>query len=61
VERHALAIWPNLDREALGRCKHDPRRIAALVQRYTSLTPDTILGMLTMAGISPEEREHWFG
>jgi hypothetical protein len=61
VERRALAIWPSLDRRALRRCKHDPRRIAALIGRCTSLTPDTVLGMLTMAGLSPEEREDWFG
>jgi hypothetical protein len=61
VERRVLAVWPSLDRRALRRCKHDPRRIAALLERCTSLAPETIQRMLVMAGLSQEEREDWFG
>jgi hypothetical protein len=61
VARRAIALWPSLDRKALRRCEHDPRRIAALVARGTRLSPETILGMLTMRGLSAEEREDWFG
>jgi hypothetical protein len=61
VARRAMALWPSLDRRALRRCEHDPRRVAALVARGTCLSPETILGMLTMRGLSAEEREDWFG
>jgi hypothetical protein len=50
IERRAVMLWPRLDRKALRSCRHDPRRIAALVSRRTSLSVDTILGMLLEAG-----------
>lgn len=44
--RRALALWPRLDRRALTRCHGDAARIARFVARRTSLSPDTIAGML---------------
>jgi hypothetical protein len=59
--QRALAIWPRLDTRALRRCRHDPRRVARLVSRRTSLPIETILAMLTMPRVSDEERATWFG
>jgi hypothetical protein len=61
IDLRAMALWPSLDRKALRRCQHDPRRIARLVSHGTSLTLDTILGMLTIRDLSTEEGEDWFG
>ena len=60
-DRRALVLWPRLNPRALRRCRHDPRRIARLVSRRTPLTIETILGMLTLPILSPEEQETWFG
>lgn len=57
-DQRALAIWPRLDRRALARCHHDPRRIAALVSRRTSMPIESILALLL---ISDLDRETWFG
>ncbi len=54
-------MWPRLDPRALRRCRHDPRRIARLVARRSSLGVETILGMLVGPDISREEGETWFG
>lgn len=61
IDRRARALWPRLDPRALGRCHHDPRRIARLVARRSSLGVEVILGMLTGPDISREEGETWFG
>ena len=45
-DRRALAMWPRLDRSALRHCRHDPRRIAALVSRRTSISVESILTIL---------------
>ena len=42
----ALTIWPRLDAAGLARAGDDPRRIAALVARRSSLPVDVITGML---------------
>jgi hypothetical protein len=47
--RRALALWPRLDREKLRRAKDDPRRIARLVARRTTLSVETIVLMLVVA------------
>jgi hypothetical protein len=59
--RRALALWPRLDPRALRRCGHDPRRVAALVSRRTSLPLDTIMVLLTAPRVSHEEAATWFG
>ena len=61
IEERALALWPRLDPKALRRCRRDPRRIAALVARRTSLPPETIQAMLVMHAVSHEEASIWFG
>jgi hypothetical protein len=61
IERRALALWPRLDAKALKRCGHDPRRIARLVARRTPLPLDTIMGMLRMPLVTPQDLETWFG
>ena len=61
TERRALALWPRLDARALKRCGHDPQRIARLVARRTSLSLETIVGMLSMPLVTPQDRETWFG
>ena len=48
VRGRALFLWPGLDRRKLSRTGGRPLRVARLVERRTSLTLDTILGMLTM-------------
>jgi hypothetical protein len=61
LERRALAMWPRLERTALRRCGHDPRRIAALVARRTSIPQDAILRLLTMPAVSDDDVGTWFG
>jgi len=61
VDRRALALWPGLSRQALTRCGHDPRRIAALVSRRTSLSPESIYLLLTMPDVAESETIIWFG
>jgi hypothetical protein len=61
LERRALALWPRLDTAALRRCRHDPRRIAALVSRRTAMPTEAILQVLTMPSIEDDEIETWFG
>jgi hypothetical protein len=63
LRRRALALWPRLDPAALRRCGDDPGRIAALIARRTTLSPDTIRQMLERADpiVSDDERETWFG
>src|SRR3954449_10589467 len=43
----ALALWPRLDLAKLRRTKGDVLRIARLVERRTSCSLETIVGMLT--------------
>jgi hypothetical protein len=61
LERRALTLWPRLERTALRRCRHDPRRIADLVSRRTSLPHEAILHLLLMPTTSDEEIRTWFG
>lgn len=57
----ALSIWPRLDRRALSRCACDPKRIARVVARRTSLPIEVILALITGPTVSPLEVETWFG
>lgn len=61
IERRALALWPRLDATALRRCRHDARRIAALVSRRTTMPPEAILRVLTMPAVEDDEIGTWFG
>lgn len=61
VDRQALAVWPRLGRRALRRCGHDPRRIAVLVARRTSMPPEAIVSLLPMPTVSRDEAVTWFG
>jgi hypothetical protein len=61
IDRHALAIWPRLGRRALSRCGHDPRCIASVVARRTSLPADVIVRILTMPSVTVTESDTWFG
>jgi hypothetical protein len=60
-ERRALAMWPRLDRTALRRCRHDPRRIAALVSHRTSLPLESIERLLFASPVTSDEAATWFG
>jgi hypothetical protein len=59
--RRALALWPRLDTRALRRCGQDPRRVAALVSRRTSLPLETIMVLLNAPRVSQEDVATWFG
>ena len=61
LEERALALWPRLDRRSLRQCRHDPRRIAALVSRRTAMPLEAILGVLTARSVTDEEAASWFG
>ncbi|MFN8622802.1 MAG: hypothetical protein U0869_18860 [Chloroflexota bacterium] len=61
IDRRAKALWPRLDPRALARCRHDPRRIAALVSRRTHLTVEEIRAMLMTPVVSDDEIATWFG
>ena len=61
LERRALSLWPRIDRAALRRCRDDPDRIAALVERRTSLTADAIRSLLLMPEVTEEDARTWFG
>ncbi len=57
----ALVLWPGIDRRALARCGCDPRRIANLIQRRTTLPREAILSLLTDSPVSDLEVSLWFG
>jgi len=61
LERRALALWPRLNSVALRRCRQDPRRIATLVSRRTSMPMDSIVRLLTVPPVSADEGATWFG
>ncbi len=61
IDRRALALWPGLDRRALARCRHDAACIARLVSRRTRVAPQTILALLAVPAVSPDEAARWFG
>jgi len=61
LERRALALWPRLDRVALRRCHQDPAKIAALIARRTTLSPEAIRQVLLMPPVSAEDVSTWFG
>ena len=61
LERRALTLWPRIDRAALRRCGDDPDRIAAIVERRTSLTPEAIRTLLLMPDVSEDDASTWFG
>jgi len=42
----ALALWPRVDRGRLGRVRHDPGRVAALISHRTNLSRNAILQLL---------------
>ncbi len=42
----ALALWPRLDGHRLARVRRDPRRVAALVSRRTTLSKAAILELI---------------
>ena len=61
LERRAMALWPRLDRAALRRCRQDPSRIAALIARRTSLSPEAIKQVLLMPTVTDDDVSTWFG
>lgn len=61
IDRHALTIWPGLDRRALANCRHDLSRIARLVGRCTNLPEETIRALLSGVRVARDEPGHWFG
>jgi len=61
LERRALALWPRLSGPALRRCRQDPRRIALLVSRRTSMPMESIVRLLTVPPVSADEGATWFG
>lgn len=52
VRCRALAVWPGLDRHKLTRTRGDPRRVARLVERRTTLSRESIIRILERG--SPE-------
>ena len=58
--RHAMFIWPRLDRQALARRGCDSRRIAQYVAHRTSLSVEQIIGILERS-VRSESDPHWFG
>jgi hypothetical protein len=51
----ALALWPRLEPARLGRVRRNPRRVAALVSRRTTLPVEVILALLGAPLESGEE------
>jgi hypothetical protein len=43
----ALLLWPRLDRSKLRKISDDPKRMAEVIEKRTSLPFDSILAMLT--------------
>lgn len=50
----ARALWPGLDATRLRRAQDDPRRIARLVARRTTMPDESILQVLLKADAAPE-------
>ncbi len=61
LSARALALWPRLDRRKLTRCGGDPRRMAALIARRTTLSRAAIVAMLLGTKVDEAEIETWFG
>jgi hypothetical protein len=61
IDQHALALWPRLGRRAISRCGHDPRCIASVVSRRTSLPRELIERILSTPSVTVVEAETWFG
>ena len=61
MNARALALWPRLDRRKLNRCAGDPRRMAALIARRTTLSRAAIVSMLLGTMVDESEIETWFG
>jgi hypothetical protein len=61
LERRVLTMWPRFDRAAIRRCGHDPRKVAALVGRRTSMSEEAIVRLLTMPAVSDDDVGTWFG
>ena len=61
LQRRALSVWPRLDPSALRRCGEDVRCVAALVERRTSLPPESIISILTVPAVTEDESRTWFG
>ena len=59
--QRAIAMWPRLDMRALRRCNDDPHRIALLVAHRTSMPIESIVGLLTVPSVSPDDGAIWFG
>jgi hypothetical protein len=57
----ALSIWPRLDRRALSRCACDPRRIARVVARRTSMPFESILSLIMGPVVPAVDIQMWFG
>jgi hypothetical protein len=50
----ALALWPRLERHELARVRHDPRRVATLISRRTTLPHAAILQLLVASDLADE-------
>ena len=61
LERRALTLWPRIDPAALRRCRGDPDRMTALIERRTSLSADSIRALLLMPEVTDEDARTWFG
>jgi hypothetical protein len=61
LEPRALTLWPRIDAAALRRCRDDPDRMTALIERRTSLSADAIRALLLMPEVSDEDARTWFG
>ena len=61
LERRALTLWPRIDPAALRRCRDDPDRMTALIERRTSLSADSIRALLLMPEVTDEDARTWFG
>jgi hypothetical protein len=61
IDQHALALWPRLGRRAISRCGHDPRCIANVVARRTSLPRELIERILATPSVTVVELDTWFG
>lgn len=46
VRSRALAMWPGLDRRKLTRTCGDPKRVASLIERRTTLSRESIIRIL---------------
>ena len=61
VDARARTLWPQVSRQELERCDHDPSCVADVVDRTTDVPQAQARELLMLPVVAPDETERWFG